>query len=77
MADTVAEVPAKQAKGEEEERKSNFDKRKDNKEGVAPVIQFAFKDSSESAMCKSKIFAQFKKIFNDIMKLKFYFFCTE
>ena len=59
VADTVAEVPAKQAKGEEEERKSNFNEGKDNKEGAAPLIQSfqAFKDSSDSAMCKSEIFA--------------------
>ena len=79
VADTVAEVPAKLAKGEEEERKSNFDEGKDNKEGAAPVIQSAFKDSSESAMCKSEIFAQFKKIFNDIDETQIhnYYFCTE
>ena len=78
VAYTVAEVPAKQAKGEEEERKSNFDEGKDNKERAAPVIQSAFKDSSDSAMCKSEIFAQFK-MFNDIDETKIhnYYFRTE
>ena len=67
MMDPVLKVPAKQAKDGEDKRKFNVNETKDTKERTAPVIQSAFVgDSSDLSACKSEIFTQFKKIFNDI-----------
>ena len=64
MVDAV--VPVKQAKGGED-KKTKTKKRKVNKERTASAIQSAFVgDSNELSVCKSRILAQLKKIFNDI-----------
>ena len=67
-----AVVPVKQAKGGEDQKKKKQKKEKVNeskvnKEWTASAIQSAFVgDSSELSVCKSRILAQLKKIFNDI-----------
>ena len=64
MLDSLVEVSAKWAKHGEDEIKFNVNEVKANKKRTTPVIQSAFLgDSGELLVCKSGIFAQFKKIF--------------
>ena len=80
MIDAIVKVLWKQAKYVEDKRKFNVTEAKDNIERTALVIKSDFAgDSSELSVCKSEIFTQLKKIFNDIdeSKIRSYYFCTE
>ena len=80
MINAIVKVLGKQAKYVEDKRKFNVNEAKDNIERTALVIKSHFAgDSSELSVCKSEIFTQLKKIFNDIdeSKIRSYYFCTE
>lgn len=80
MIDAIVKVLWKQAKYVEDKRKFNVNEAKDNIERTALVIKSDFAgDSSELSVCKSEIFTQLKRIFNDIdeSQIRNYYFCTE
>ena len=80
MINAIVKVLGKQAKYVEDKRKFNVNEAKDNIERTALVIKSDFAgDSSELSVCKSEIFTQLKRIFNDIdeSQIRNYYFCTE